>query len=139
MAHACWRSLTPAPSTRPRTPTTTTTSRAAPSWRAPTSGSSYQPWSQREATSFVGRRLGATAEAAFLLGLGGLDVEGPAHEDFPRIAELVERYADFPLGGTDASLVALAERTGASTLITLDRRHFAAVRPRHVEAFELLP
>lgn len=92
-----------------------------------------------EATYFVGRRLGATAEAAFLLGLGGLDVEGPSHEDFPRIAELVERYADFPLGGTDASLVALAERTGASTLITLDRRHFAAVRPRHIEAFELLP
>jgi predicted nucleic acid-binding protein len=92
-----------------------------------------------EATYFVGRRLGAAAEAAFLRGLGSLDVEGPASDDFPRIAELVERYANFPLGGTDASLVALAERIGARTVVTLDRRHFAAVKLRHVEAFELLP
>jgi len=92
-----------------------------------------------EATYFVGRRLGAVAEAAFLQGLGNLDVEGPAREDFPRIAELVVRYANFPLGGTDASLVALAERIGAGIVITLDRRHFAAVKPRHIEAFDLLP
>jgi predicted nucleic acid-binding protein len=92
-----------------------------------------------EATYFVGRRLGAAAEAAFLQGLGSLDVEGPAREVFQRIAELVERYASFRLGGTDASLIALAERIGASTLVTLDRRHFAAVKPRHIEAFELLP
>lgn len=92
-----------------------------------------------ETTYLVGKRLGAIAEAAFLRGLGTWDVEGPAPEDFPRIAELVERYADFPLGGTDASVVALAERVGARALVTLDRRHFAAVKPHHVEAFDLLP
>lgn len=92
-----------------------------------------------EATYFVGRRLGAAAEAAFLAGLGNLDVEGPTREDFERIAELVERYADFPLGGTDASVVAMAERVGARIVITLDRRHFGAVRPNHVDSFELLP
>ncbi|MGI8429888.1 MAG: hypothetical protein ACR2OB_11440 [Solirubrobacteraceae bacterium] len=41
--------------------------------------------------STVGRRLGAGAEAAFLRGLGTLDVEGPTPEDFDRIAELVEQ------------------------------------------------
>jgi len=92
-----------------------------------------------EATYFVGRRLGARAESQFLRGLSDFDVEGPTPEDFRRIAELVEQYADFPLGGTDASVVALAERLGASTVITLDRRHFAAVTPRHREVFELLP
>jgi predicted nucleic acid-binding protein len=92
-----------------------------------------------EATYFVGRRLGAAAEAAFLRGLRGFDVEGPAGDDFERIAELVETYADFPLGGTDASVIALAERIDAEVVITLDRRHFAAVRPRHREAFQLLP
>ncbi len=92
-----------------------------------------------EATYFVGRRLGASAEGAFLRGLRTLDVEGPAPQDFDRIAALVERYADFPLGGTDASVVALAERIGASIVITLDRRHFGAVKPNHREAFELLP
>ena len=92
-----------------------------------------------EATYFVGRRLGARAEAAFLRALGAFDVEGPAAEDFDRIGELVEIYADFPLGGTDASVIALAERIGAEIVVTLDRRHFAAVKPRHREALALLP
>jgi predicted nucleic acid-binding protein len=92
-----------------------------------------------EATYFVGQRLGSIAERTFLDGLGELDVEGPTSEDFRRMAELVERYKNFPLGGTDASIVALAERLDAPVVITLDRRHFAAIKPRHREAFELLP
>jgi predicted nucleic acid-binding protein len=92
-----------------------------------------------EATYFVGRRLGPAAEAAFLRGLAALDVEAPDSEDFTRMAQLVEEYADFPLGGTDASVIALAERLDAPTVVTLDRRHFGAVKPRHRETFELLP
>jgi hypothetical protein len=92
-----------------------------------------------EATYFVGRRLGPAAEESFLRGLKDLDIEAPSGKDFTRMAELVERYKDFPLGGTDASVIALAERLGASVVITLDRRHFAAVKPRHRETFELLP
>lgn len=92
-----------------------------------------------EATYFVGQRLGAEAEGAFLRGLGGLDLEGPNQTDFVRMAELVVEYGDFPLGGTDASLVALAERLDADTIVTLDRRHFAAIRPRHRDAFQLIP
>ena len=92
-----------------------------------------------EATYFVGRRLGARAEAAFLRGLGALDVEGPSTEDFDRMAQLVETYADFPLGGTDASVIALGERVGAGIVVTLDRRHFAAIKPNHRDAFQLLP
>ena len=92
-----------------------------------------------EATYFVGRRLGPVAEAAFLRGLRGLEVEGPTSADLQRMAELVETYADFPLGGTDASVVALAERLDTGTVVTLDRRHFAAVKPRHRAALELLP
>jgi hypothetical protein len=89
-------------------------------------------------TAPVGRRLGADAEAHFLHGLKHFDVEAPAPEDWPRIAELVERYRSFPLGGTDASVVTLAERLGAELVITLDHRHFAAIQPRD-RAFELLP
>jgi predicted nucleic acid-binding protein len=92
-----------------------------------------------EATYFVGRRLGAAAESKFLRGIESLDVEGPSGQDFTRMAELVEQYADFPLGGTDASVIALAERLDAPIIVTLDRRHFAAVVPRHRAAFELLP
>lgn len=92
-----------------------------------------------EATHFIGRRLGSRAEATFLRGLAALDVEAPAPEDFDRISELVDTYADLPLAGTDASVFALAERTGAEVVVTLDRRHFAAVKPRHREALTLLP
>lgn len=92
-----------------------------------------------EVTYFVGRRLGASAEGAFLRGIGELDVEGPSQADFARMAELVEKYADFPLGGTNASVIALAERLDAPVIITLDRRHFGTVAPRHREAFALLP
>jgi predicted nucleic acid-binding protein len=92
-----------------------------------------------EATYFVGRRLGAATESQFLEGLAGLDVEGPSREDLTRMAELVNQYASFPLGGTDASVIALAERLDAAIIITLDRRHFSAVVPRHADAFDLLP
>lgn len=92
-----------------------------------------------EATYFVGTRLGARAEAAFLRGIGDLEIEAPAPQDWPRIAELVERYGDLPLGGTDASVIALAERVEASVLISLDHRHFSVVKPRHRPALDLLP
>lgn len=92
-----------------------------------------------EATYLVGRRLGATIEAQFLRGMEAMDIEAPAPNDWRRIAELVERYADFPLGGADASVVALAERLGATGIVTLDVRHFGAVRPRRGKAFHLLP
>lgn len=92
-----------------------------------------------EATYLVGRRLGAKAEAAFLRGLGQIEVEPPRGDDWARIAELVDEYGDLPLGGTDASVIALAERLDTATVVTLDRRHFTVVRPRHCEALALLP
>jgi uncharacterized protein len=92
-----------------------------------------------EVTYLVGSRLGPKAEASFLRGLNQVEVEPPASDDWPRIAELVDEYADLPLGGTDASVIALAERLDTGTVITLDRRHFTVVRPRHREALELLP
>jgi uncharacterized protein len=92
-----------------------------------------------EVTYLVGRRLGSRAEARFLRGLGEVEVEAPISDEWERVAELVDDYADLPLGGTDASVVALAERLDTGAVITLDRRHFSVVRPRHREALELLP
>ena len=51
----------------------------------------------------------------------------------------MSRYGDLPLGTTDATVVALAERLGVHEVATLDRRHFSVVRPRHVQALTLLP
>lgn len=92
-----------------------------------------------EVTYLVGRRLGAGIEAAFLRGLASLEVEAPAVDDWPSIADLVERYGDFPLGGTDASVAVLAERMGTDLIVTLDRRHFGAIRSTKGGSFRLLP
>jgi hypothetical protein len=55
------------------------------------------------------------------------------------MAELVGQYANLDLGAADASVVALAERLGVTTIATVDRRDFSVVRPKHVAAFELVP
>jgi len=60
-------------------------------------------------------------------------------EDIPRVIELVRTYRDFPLGTTDASVIALAERLEITEIATLDQRHFPNVRPRHADYLTLLP
>jgi predicted nucleic acid-binding protein len=54
-------------------------------------------------------------------------------------AELVRAHADLPLGAVDAAGVAVAERLNLAEFATVDRRHFSIDRPRHVDAFTLLP
>jgi predicted nucleic acid-binding protein len=59
--------------------------------------------------------------------------------DLRRMSELVRQYADRRLGGTDASLVAVAERLGVTTIATMNRRDFDNVRPHHAPAFTIVP
>lgn len=86
-------------------------------------------------------RLGTRAEARFLEDLtgGNFSIEPVEPDDWNRVAELVRVYDDMPLGTVDASIVAAAERLRITEVATFDRRHFGAVRPSHVDAFELLP
>ena len=86
-------------------------------------------------------RLGSAAEFQFLrdLAAGHFLVDPVPPGDWPRIAELVWRYRDLPLGTVDASVIAAAERLKAHEIATLDRRHFTVVRPEGISAFELLP
>jgi predicted nucleic acid-binding protein len=84
-------------------------------------------------------RLGQSAERAFAesLAAGELAVENLSARDLSRSAELL---SELPfLGLVDASIVAIAERLKLETIVTTDRRDFSRVRPRHVEAFRLLP
>lgn len=92
-----------------------------------------------EASYFAQTRLGPRAESLLLRGLAEMDVAAPTPEDFTRMAELVETYADWPLGGCDASVLALAERLGTTTVITFDHRHFGALRTAAGEPLRLLP
>lgn len=94
-----------------------------------------------ETAYLVGVRRGPQAEIRFItsIAVGELIVEHPIQPDLARMAELLWRYGDLPLGTVDASIVALAERLNIRTIATLDRRDFSVVRPSHIEAFELVP
>lgn len=86
-------------------------------------------------------RLGSRSHVEFLRTVSGgkLAVVELTTADWQRCVELAERYTDIRLDLMDASLIALAERLGLTTIATLDRRDFTVVRPHHTEAFELIP
>jgi uncharacterized protein len=94
-----------------------------------------------EVSYLLSDRIGPHAELAFAraVAAGELVVEPVLDSEWERIAELTEQYLDLPLGIVDASVVALAERHGLDTIATLDHRHFATVKPRHVAGFTLVP
>lgn len=70
---------------------------------------------------------------------GELPVIDLQPEDWARSAELITTYHDLGLGLVDASVIAVAERLGITTIATFNHRDFAVVRPNHIEAFTLLP
>jgi uncharacterized protein len=70
---------------------------------------------------------------------GALDVAPLIAPDYERVGELMTVYSDLRVGFVDAAVLAVVERLREPRLATLDRRHFAAMRPRHVTALELLP
>lgn len=70
---------------------------------------------------------------------GSLALLDPTHDDLHRASQVLEDYADLDVGFVDAAVLAIVERLDEPKLATLDRRHFTAMRPRHIEALELLP
>jgi predicted nucleic acid-binding protein len=94
-----------------------------------------------EVAYLLGRRIGADAEVAFARAIsdGEFVLEGLAAEDVERAAELMGIYIDTPLGFVDACVVAAAERLDIVNVLTVDRKHFSLVRPRHVPSLRLLP
>lgn len=92
-----------------------------------------------EAAYLVASRLGPLAEARFIRGMSQMTVEAPDARDWDAVAALMERHADFPLGAVDASVAVLADRLGTDVIITLDRRHFGALRTPAGAAYRLLP
>lgn len=84
---------------------------------------------------------GPSSLALFLENLPSSNVRliEPNEEDYLRAAQLVRQYDDAPLDLVDSLIIATAERLQITTILTLDRRHFHLVRPRHCAAFDILP
>lgn len=70
---------------------------------------------------------------------GAFQIENLLVEDYRRVRELCDQYADADIGFVDAAVLAVVERFNEPKLATLDRRHFGFIRPRHVAALTLLP
>ena len=58
-------------------------------------------------------------------------------EDYGQLFELMEQYQDRPMDLTDASLVLVAERTGARQILTLDS-DFLFYRIGNQDTFEVI-
>lgn len=94
-----------------------------------------------EVAYLVGRNAGTPTVVAFLRGLSASRFRLVAlmDEDVMRVAAILEEYADSRIDFVDASVMAMAERFGITTILTLDQRDFRLFRPRHCNSFEILP
>ncbi|MDP2955114.1 MAG: PIN domain-containing protein [Longimicrobiales bacterium] len=94
-----------------------------------------------ELDHWIHARLHAGVWTAFLedILVGAYRIEELRTDDYRRVQELCDRYADSDVGFVDAAVLAVVERLGEPKVATLDERHFRALRPRHVDALRLLP
>jgi len=94
-----------------------------------------------EVDYLISRRLHPGVLGALLDDIvsGAYLVEDLLPQDYERVRELCDRYADADIGFVDAAVLAIVERLKEPKLATLDHRHFTLLRPRHVDALQLLP
>ncbi len=86
-------------------------------------------------------RIGGVAALRFLedVALGAYRLAPFDEDDVTSALTVMWRYADMRLGLADASNVVIAARVGTERILTLDERHFRAVRPLQGGAFTILP
>ena len=99
------------------------------------------PFVLAELDYLLGTRVGAQAQRALLdeVARGAYRLEPMGPDDVAEAARIVTRYAELHIGIADASIVVLAGRHGARDVLTLDRRHFRALRRPNGRPFRLLP
>jgi predicted nucleic acid-binding protein len=94
-----------------------------------------------ETSYIISSRLGHTALRLFIADIITTSplIENLTSTDYARIAEVLNTYADLRLDFVNASILAIAERINVRRVLTLDRRDFSVLRPRHCAYLELLP
>jgi len=86
-------------------------------------------------------RVSSGAARRFLdeVAQGSYRLETFAAVDVGHAIEIFDRYQGLDRGLADASILVLAERYGTRDVLTLDERHFRAVRDSHGRPFRILP
>jgi len=94
-----------------------------------------------ETAYFLSKNKSIEEVAKFLdsLSVTKFQLETPTAEDYKRAAAILRKYNDANIDFVDAVIVAIAERLNITKILTVDRRHFSAFKPRHCAAFEILP
>jgi uncharacterized protein len=99
------------------------------------------PFVLAELDYMVASRVGVGAEVKVLedVANGVYRLAEFSSRDVAQAAEVVTRYKDLNIGLADASAVVLAARYNTTRVLTLDHRHFRAMKPLHAASFTLLP
>lgn len=107
---------------------------AAPPWI-------LSPFVLAELDYLLATRVGQAAERALLaeVGRGVYRLDSLEPDEIAAADRLIGRYAGLEIGLADASIVVLANRYGVRDLLTLDERHFRAIRGPGGRPFRLLP
>lgn len=114
---------------------------AAASLRAATPPLLLSPFVLAELDYLLAGHVGAHAQRALLdeVARGAYQLESFAADDVAEAGRVMERYGDLSIGLADASIVVLAMRYRTLDLLTLDERHFRALRGPGDRPFRLLP
>lgn len=96
-----------------------------------------------EVCYLLGTTAGSGAEASFLDELARTPADfrlfSPGRSDLARMARLVRKYADLPLGTADAAVIATAERFETTEIATIDDRMAKVVRLNDREPILAVP
>jgi len=99
------------------------------------------PFVLAELDYLLAARVSAKAQRALLdeVGRGAYQLEPFTSGDVASATVIIRRYRELAIGLADASVVVLAERHRVLDVLTLDRRHFHALRGPEGRRFRLHP
>ena len=99
------------------------------------------PFVLAELDYLIATRVGVDAELALLdeVARGAYDLTPLDEDDVAEARTIVATYRDLDIGLADASIVVLAGKFRTNRVLTLDERHFRALRTPDGKPFELLP
>ena len=99
------------------------------------------PFVLAELDYLIAKYAGVPAEVALLEEIERGAYELAVFDEFnvAKAREFVERYSDLNIGLADASIAVLSERYDTRDVLTLDERHFRAIRPSPRRRFRILP
>ena len=99
------------------------------------------PFVLAELDYLLASQVGGRAQLALIdeVARGVYQLEPFGAHDVDAAAEVMRRYTNLAIGLADASIVVLAQRHGTRDVLTLDERHFRALRAPDGRRFRVLP